>query len=122
MPPAEHSPAADYDAAAGTVAQALALIDDNHDFDSARDEDDRWPIAAERNAVLALRHLRDTLTHTSRDEATPLQSPLLDVTDPSTRTLLIYLLENAIWAGALPDPRHERAKALLHTLNAALDA
>ncbi|MFJ2728981.1 hypothetical protein [Streptomyces collinus] len=116
MPRPEHPPATDYDAAAGTVAQALAIIDDNHDFDTARDEDDLWPIAAERTAVLALRHLRDTLTHTSRDKATPLQSPLLDVTDSSTRALLIYLLENAVWAGALP------AKKLLHTLNAALDA
>ncbi|MFG3207385.1 hypothetical protein [Streptomyces sp. NPDC048192] len=118
MPQPEQAPATDYDAAAGTVAQALALIDDNHDFDTARDEDDRWPTAAERTAVLALRHLRDTLAPTSRDEATTLHSPLLDVTDPGTRALLIYLLENAVWAGALPEQRHERAKELLRTLNA----
>ncbi|MGW2447052.1 hypothetical protein [Streptomyces sp. NPDC001675] len=97
MPQPEQAPATDYDAAATTVAQALALIDDDHDFDTARGEGDRWPIAAERTAVLALRHMRDTLTPTSADEATPLQSPLLDVTDPRTRFLLIYSLENAIW-------------------------
>ncbi|WP_317440790.1 hypothetical protein [Streptomyces collinus] len=105
-------------AAVGSVAQAVALIDENSVFDTARDEGDRWPTAAERTAVLALRHVRDSLAQASRDEATPLQPPLLDVTDSSTRALLISPLENAVWAGALPEQRHERAKELWHILNA----
>lgn len=118
MPQPEHSPVTDYDAATATAAQALALIDEDHDFGTARDEDDRWPAAAERVAVLALRHLRDALAQASRGEAAPLPSPLLDVSDPDTRALLIYLLENTVWAGALPDQRHERAQQLLHALSA----
>ncbi|MFF2205940.1 hypothetical protein [Streptomyces sp. NPDC058145] len=118
MPRPEQAPGTDYDAAAGTVGQALTLIDDNHAFDTARDEDDRWPAAAERTTVLALRHLSDTLAKAPRREATPFQPPLLDITDPDTRALLTYLPENAVWARALPDQQHERAKQLLQTLSA----
>ncbi|SEM79805.1 hypothetical protein [Streptacidiphilus jiangxiensis] len=51
----------DYRAAGATVSEALALLDENPDFDNARDEDPAWPGHLERQAVLALRAWRDKL-------------------------------------------------------------
>jgi len=64
--------ATNYHRAAATVAEALALLDDNPDFGQARDSDPNWPADAERAAVLALRTFRDRLTpgeDRSRDAA-----------------------------------------------------
>jgi len=55
-------PATDYDAALTTIQEALALIEDNLDFDVARDNDPRWPEREERAARLALRSLRNELS------------------------------------------------------------
>ena len=55
------APTTDYPAAAHAVATALAHLDENGDFDSARDSDPFWPAAAEGAAVRALRDLRDAL-------------------------------------------------------------
>ncbi|MCQ1577238.1 hypothetical protein [Streptomyces parvus] len=57
------SPVTDYPAAIATVAEALALLDENGDFDTARDDDPNWPIHAEGKAVRALRDFRDALIH-----------------------------------------------------------
>lgn len=43
------------------VEQALALIDDDPDFDSARENDRGYPLEAHRLTVTALRNLRDAL-------------------------------------------------------------
>ncbi|MFI0813471.1 hypothetical protein [Streptomyces echinatus] len=61
-------PATDYPAAIATVAEALALLDENEDFDTARSDDPIWPVEVEGAAVRALRDLRDALTN-----AIPLQ-------------------------------------------------
>ncbi|MGC5264107.1 hypothetical protein ACPXCO_24115 [Streptomyces cyaneofuscatus] len=57
-------PVTDYPAAAATVAAALELLDDNDDFDTARDHDPMWPTDVEGTAVRVLRDFRDTLLHT----------------------------------------------------------
>lgn len=49
----------DFPAAASTVATALALLDENGDFGTARDNDPCWPAILEGNAIRALRDLRD---------------------------------------------------------------
>lgn len=54
-------PATDYPAAISTVAGALAALDENIDFGTARDHDPYWPTAAEGAAVRALRAFRDAL-------------------------------------------------------------
>ncbi|MGA4800532.1 hypothetical protein [Streptomyces lavendulocolor] len=54
-------PATDYPAAVATVAEALALLDENVAFGTARDHDPIWPTVAEGAAVRALRDLRDAL-------------------------------------------------------------
>jgi hypothetical protein len=56
-----NGPATDYAAAATTVAEALELLDDSEDFDTARDHDPTWPTDAEGTAVRALRDFRDAL-------------------------------------------------------------
>jgi hypothetical protein len=56
----------DYRAARATVSEALALLDENADFDVARDGDPLWPAVLERQAVLALRDLRDRLISLAR--------------------------------------------------------
>lgn len=56
------TPATNYPAAVSTVATALAHLDENEDFDTARDSDPYWPAAQEGAAVRALRDLRDALT------------------------------------------------------------
>ncbi|MFH0246064.1 hypothetical protein ACGRHY_27440 [Streptomyces sp. HK10] len=61
-------PATNYPAAVATVAEALALLDENVDFGTARDHDPIWPTVAEGAAVRALRDLRDALIN-----AIPLQ-------------------------------------------------
>jgi hypothetical protein len=61
-------PATDYPAAVATVAEALALLDENEDFDNARYDDPIWPTRVEGAAVRALRDLRDALIN-----AIPLQ-------------------------------------------------
>ncbi|MFJ4680561.1 hypothetical protein [Kitasatospora sp. NPDC088783] len=63
--------ATDYDAARRTVAEALALIDENPDFDTARDEDPQWPADLERDAVLAVRALRDGFSSRIRNTPAP---------------------------------------------------
>ncbi|MEV6676249.1 hypothetical protein AB0N09_05180 [Streptomyces erythrochromogenes] len=55
----------DYQAAVRTVADALALLDENTVFGHARDHDPRWPADDEGDAVRALRHFRDALAHTA---------------------------------------------------------
>ncbi|MET7490194.1 hypothetical protein [Streptomyces sp. NPDC005538] len=59
------APATDYPAAITTVAGALELLDENEDFDTARDHDPNWPTEAEGTAIQALRDLRDALIHTA---------------------------------------------------------
>ncbi|MGW3387313.1 hypothetical protein [Streptomyces cinereoruber] len=54
-------PATDYPAAVATVVEALALLDENVDFGTARDHDPTWPSGAEGAAVRALRGFRDAL-------------------------------------------------------------
>jgi hypothetical protein len=65
------SPVTDYPAAIETVAEALALLDENGDFDTARDDDPNWSIHAEGRAVRAPRDFLDALIH-----ATPAQAGL----------------------------------------------
>ncbi|MFB6984570.1 hypothetical protein [Streptomyces sp. NPDC056304] len=55
-------------AAASTAAKALALIDDDSGFGTARDNDPDWPADQERAAVLALRDLHTALR--ARDKST----------------------------------------------------
>jgi hypothetical protein len=101
----------DYAAAAATAATALALIDENADFDAARDGDLDWPAGEDRTAVLALRHLRDTFT-ALRTTASPGPAPVLDVTAPHARETLIYLLANTLTDGGLSDHRDAAARRL----------
>ncbi|MEV6653968.1 hypothetical protein [Streptomyces sp. NPDC051219] len=69
-PASRAAPDTDYASAAATVAEALALIDDNQGFDEARDSDPFWPADDEGDAVRALRHLRDTLATTHKTPTT----------------------------------------------------
>ncbi|MFF7115461.1 hypothetical protein ACFY91_24565 [Streptomyces albogriseolus] len=64
-------PSTDYEAAIATSMNALALLDENGDFDTARDTDPSWPVEAEGAAVRALRDFRDALI-----KAIPLQHPV----------------------------------------------
>ncbi len=58
-----------YADAASTVAEALALIEANPDFERARDSDLDWPADQERAAILTLRALHTALS--ARDKQTP---------------------------------------------------
>ncbi|GAB1333387.1 hypothetical protein [Streptomyces sennicomposti] len=62
------SPTTNYPAAIATSVEALALLDENEDFDTARDTDPIWPADADGAAVRALRDFRDALIN-----AIPLQ-------------------------------------------------
>ncbi|MGZ2361471.1 hypothetical protein LRE75_33135 [Streptomyces sp. 372A] len=75
-------PATDYPAAITTAADALALLDENDDFDTARFDDPIWPAEAEGAAVRALRDFRDALI-----QAIPLQQSQQSSpeTDPTGR-------------------------------------
>ncbi|MFI5864561.1 hypothetical protein [Streptomyces sp. NPDC051546] len=72
-------PVTDYPAAIEAVAEALALLDENDDFDTARWHDPHWPTDAEGVAVRALRDFRDALTSTDpaqqREQPDPEPSP-----------------------------------------------
>ncbi|MFI1700433.1 hypothetical protein ACH419_31255 [Streptomyces bobili] len=114
--PTQIPPTTDYNAAAATTHYALDLIHDNGDFDAARDDDPHWPAPAERDAVLALIHLRDTLARLADGDTTPLRADLIDITHPDTRALITHLLENATWARSLPEEQHTRAHQLLRLL------
>ncbi|MFJ9580649.1 hypothetical protein ACIRQF_30200 [Streptomyces sp. NPDC101191] len=64
-PSALTAPATDYPAAITTAVGALELLDENEDFDTARDHDPNWPTKAEAAAVRALRDFRDALIRTN---------------------------------------------------------
>ncbi|MGW3928721.1 hypothetical protein ACWECC_11525 [Streptomyces microflavus] len=68
-------PVTDYPAAVTTVAAALELLDENEDFDTARDHDPMWPTDAEGTAVRALRDFRDALLHPIPTQQTEQPAP-----------------------------------------------
>lgn len=74
-------PVTNYPAAIDTVAKALALLDENGDFDTARDHDPNWPVHAESAAVRALRDFRDALIHTVPDQQGEQLDQEIDATD-----------------------------------------
>ncbi|MYS33676.1 hypothetical protein K388_06018 [Streptomyces sp. KhCrAH-43] len=78
-------PATDYPAAVATVVEALALLDENEDFDTARDHDPIWPTVAEGAAVRALRHLRDALINAIPLQQSEQPDPAPDSTDRGER-------------------------------------